>query len=167
MYLEIHKNRKESYGMKKAIALFVALIMSAMVFVACGKEDPLNRTEGYIEVVRTDGTTEVYGLNEGEYEGFYYATTEKQANAQNKELVENLKNFILAKLPDEEIGELFYYVETVEGEGYLVDVFYQSLSKDSLAMSKVDGCLYHKCFNFQIEASEEENQEIYTILKNM
>lgn len=149
--------------MKKAFAL-VVVVMCAVLMVSCGKEDPLNRVEAYVEVDMQDGNVEVYGANNGAYEPNYF-TTKTVVEAQSKAVVEALESYIMEKIPDEEVGEVFYYVEKIEGEGYTVDVFYQSLSKGNSGYSLKGKYYYQKVFYFAISANDEENQELYKLLK--
>ena len=148
-----NKMKRKENSMKKVFAMMITLVITGMFLVSCGKEDPLNRVEAFVEKEMLDGSVEVLGENNGAYEPCYF-TTQKAEAEKNKELAEILKKYIVEKIPDEEVEEIFYYVEKIEGEGYIVDIFYQSLTEDN------------KVFFFSIPAEEEKNQEIYYNILN-
>ena len=150
--------------MRKTIALLVALVMCAMLMVSCGKEDPLNRVEAYIEVDMQDRTVECYGNNAEAYMP-RYSTTKAEVEAQSVVVENAIEKYILDKIPDEEVGKIFYYVEQVEGEGYSVTVLYQSLKEDDMGYRRKGDYYYHKVYLFTICADDDENQDVYNALK--
>ena len=136
----------------------VMLVISAILLVACGRKDPLNRQAAYFEI--TEGSnTEVYGVQE-----LYRANTEstrEQFLAQDEDVVKALKDYIETSLPKEKVGILLYE-EMPQEDGYELTVFYQSLAAQEY--SKEYGGDINKCFCFNLSANENVNKEIFDIL---
>lgn len=67
----IGTTRKGKFTMKSSLKkMFIMLVISAILLVACGRKDPLNRQTAYFGI--TEGSsTEVYGVKE-----LYRANTE-------------------------------------------------------------------------------------------
>ena len=133
-------------------------VISAILLVACGRKDPLNRQAAYFEI--TEGSSaEVYGVQE-----LYRANTEisrEQFLAQDEDVVKALKDYIENSLPKEKVGILLYE-EMPQEDGYELTVFYQSLVAQEY--SKEYGGDVNKCFFFNLSANENVNKEIFNIL---
>ena len=138
--------------------MLVMLVISAILLVACGRKDPLNRQAAYFEI--TEGSSaEVYGVQE-----LYRANTEisrEQFLAQDEDVVKALKDYIENSLPKEKVGILLYE-EMPQEDGYELTVFYQSLVAQEY--SKEYGGDVNKCFFFNLSANENVNKEIFNIL---
>lgn len=138
--------------------MFVMLVISAILLVACGRKDPLNRQAAYFEI--TEGSSaEVYGVQK-----LYRANTEitcEQFLAQDEDVVKALKDYIETSLPKEKVGILLYE-EMPQEDGYELTVFYQSLAAQEY--SKEYGGDINKCFCFNLSANENVNKEIFDIL---
>lgn len=145
-------------SLKKMFRSFFMLVISAILLVACGRKDPLNRQAAYFEI--TEGSnTEVYGVQE-----LYRANTEitrEQFLAQDEDVVKALKDYIENSLPKEKVGILLYE-EMPQEDGYELTVFYQSLVAQEY--SKEYGGDVNKCFCFNLSANENVNKEIFDIL---
>lgn len=146
--------------MKSLKKMFAMLIMSAILLVACGRKDPLNRQAAYFEI--TEGSSaEVYGVQE-----LYRANTEitrEQFLDQDEDVVKALKDYIETSLPKEKVGILLYE-EMPQEDGYELTVFYQSLLTQEY--SKEYGGDVNKCFCFNLSANENENEEIFKLLNS-
>lgn len=138
--------------------MFVMLVISAILLVACGRKAPLNRQAAYFEI--TEGSsTEVYGVQE-----LYRANTEitrEQFLAQDEDVVKALKDYIETNLPKEKVGVILYK-DVPQEDGYELTVFYQSLLTQEYS-KEIDGDI-NKCYCFTILANENENKEIFEIL---
>lgn len=138
--------------------MFVMLVISAILLVACGRKDPLNRQAAYFEI--TEGSSaEVYGVQE-----LYRANTEityEQFLSQDEDVVKALKDYIENSLPKEKVGILLYE-EMPQEDGYELTVFYQSLLTHEY--SKEYGGDVNKCFCFNLSVNENVNKEIFDIL---
>lgn len=141
--------------------MFVMLVMfviSAILLVACGRKDPLNRQAAYFEI--TEGSSaEVYGVQE-----LYRANTEisrEQFLAQDEDVVKALKDYIENSLPKEKVGILLYE-EIPQEDGYELTVFYQSLVAQEYS-KEIDGDI-NKCYCFTISVNENENEKIFKLL---
>lgn len=147
-------------SLKKMFRSFFMLVISAILLVACGRKDPLNRQAAYFEI--TEGSnTEVYGVQE-----LYRANTEitrEQFLAQDEDVVKALKDYIENSLPKEKVGILLYE-EMPQEDGYELTVFYQSLVAQEY--SKEYGGDVNKCFCFNLSANENENEEIFKLLNS-
>ncbi len=145
-------------SLKKMFVMLVMLVISAILLVACGRKDPLNRQAAYFEI--TEGSSaEVYGVQE-----LYRANTEisrEQFLAQDEDVVKALKDYIENSLPKEKVGILLYE-EMPQEDGYELTVFYQSLVAQEY--SKEYGGDVNKCFFFNLSANENVNKEIFNIL---
>lgn len=145
-------------SLKKMFRSFFMLVISAILLVACGRKDPLNRQAAYFEI--TEGSnTEVYGVQE-----LYRANTEisrEQFLAQDEDVVKALKDYIENNLPEEKVGILLYE-EMPQEDGYELTVFYQSLLTQEYS-KEIDGDI-NKCYCFTILANGNENKEIFEIL---
>ena len=138
--------------------MFIMLVISAILLVACGRKDPLNRQTAYFGI--TEGSsTEVYGVKE-----LYRANTEitrEQFLEQDEDVVKELKDYIGDSLPKEKVGTLLYE-ETPQEDGYELIVYYQSLvTKEH---NKEIDCDIDKCYCFTISVNENENEEIFKLL---
>lgn len=144
--------------MKSLKKMFVMLVMSAILLVACGRKDPLNRQTAYFEI--TEGSSgEVYGVRDT-----YRANTTVTRNQfldQDEDVVKELKEYIENNLPKEKVGILLYE-EMPQEDGYKLTVFYQSLVTQEY--SKEYGGDVNKCFCFNLSANEHVNKEIFDIL---
>ena len=144
--------------MKSLKKMFVMLVMSAILLVACGRKDPLNRQTAYFEI--TEGSSgEVYGVRDT-----YRANTTVTRNQfldQDEDVVKALKDYIENRLPKEKVGILLYE-EMPQEDGYKLTVFYQSLVTQEY--SKEYGGDVNKCFCFNLSANEHVNKEIFDIL---
>lgn len=138
--------------------MFIMLVISAILLVACGRKDPLNRQTAYFEI--TEGSSaEVYGVQET-----YRANTEitrEQFLDQDEDVVKALKDYIGNRLPKEKVGILLYE-EMPQEDGYELTVYYQSLVTQEY--SKEYGGDVNKCFCFNLSANEHVNKEIFDIL---
>lgn len=147
-------------SLKKMFVMLVMLVISAILLVACGRKDPLNRQAAYFEI--TEGSSaEVYGVQE-----LYRANTEitrEQFLAQDEDVVKALKDYIETSLPKEKVGILLYE-EMPQEDGYELTVFYQSLLTQEY--SKEYGGDVNKCFCFNLSANENENEEIFKLLNS-
>mgnify|MGYP000646505665 FL=1 len=150
--------RKGKFTMKSLKKMFIMLVISAILLVACGRKDPLNRQAAYFEI--TEGSSgEVYGVQET-----YRANTEITSEyflAQDEEVVKKLKDYIETSLPKEKVGILLYE-EMPQEDGYELKVFYQSLVTQE--HDKDIDCDINKCYCFTISANENENEEIFKLL---
>lgn len=133
-------------------------VISAILLVACGRKDPLNRQAAYFEI--TEGSSaEVYGVQE-----LYRANTEisrEQFLAQDEDVVKALKDYIENSLPKEKVGILLYE-EIPQEDGYELTVFYQSLVAQEYS-KEIDGDI-NKCYCFTISVNENENEKIFKLL---
>lgn len=138
--------------------MFVMLVISAILLVACGRKDPLNRQTAYFEI--TEGSSgEVYGVRDT-----YRANTTVTRNQfldQDEDVVKELKEYIENNLPKEKVGILLYE-EMPQEDGYELTVYYQSLVTQEY--SKEYGGDVNKCFCFNLSANEHVNREIFDIL---
>lgn len=145
-------------SMSNSLKMFVMLVISAILLVACGQKDPLNRQAAYFEI--SEGSSgEVYGVQDT-----YRANTEitrEQFLAQDQDVVKALKDYIETNLPEEKVGILLYE-EMPQEDGYELTVFYQSLATQEY--SKEYGGDVSKCFCFSLSANENVNKEIFDIL---
>lgn len=145
-------------SLKKMFVMLVMFVISAILLVACGRKDPLNRQAAYFEI--TEGScAEVYGVQE-----LYRANTEisrEQFLAQDEDVVKALKDYIENSLPKEKVGILLYE-EMPQEDGYELTVYYQSLVTQEY--SKEYGGDVNKCFCFNLSANENVNKEIFDIL---
>lgn len=136
----------------------VMLVISAILLVACGRKDPLNRQTAYFEI--TEGSSgEVYGVRDT-----YRANTTVTRNQfldQDEDVVKELKEYIENNLPKEKVGILLYE-EMPQEDGYELTVYYQSLVTQEY--SKEYGGDVNKCFCFNLSANEHVNKEIFDIL---
>ena len=152
--------RKGKFTMKSLKKMFVMLVISAILLVACGQKDPLNRQAAYFEI--TEGSSgEVYGVQDT-----YRANTTATRNqflAQDEDVVKALKDYIENNLPEEKVGILLYD-EMPQEDGYELTVFYQSLLTQEY--SKEYGGDVNKCFGFNLSANENENEEIFKLLNS-
>lgn len=134
------------------------LVISAILLVACGRKDPLNRQTAYFEI--TEGSSgEVYGVRDT-----YRANTTVTRNQfldQDEDVVKELKEYIENNLPKEKVGILLYE-EMPQEDGYELTVFYQSLVTQEY--SKEYGGDVNKCFCFNLSANKHVNKEIFDIL---
>lgn len=138
--------------------MVVMLVVSAILLVACGRKDPLNRQTAYFEITR-GGSGEVYGVQDN-----YRANTtvtREQFLAQDEDVVKALKDYIENNLPEEKVGILLYE-EMPQEDGCELTVFYQSLVTQEY--SKEYGGDVNKCFCFNLSANEHVNKEIFDIL---
>ena len=138
--------------------MFVMLVISAILLVACGRKDPLNRQTAYFEITR-GGSGEVYGVRET-----YRANTTVTRNQfldQDEDVVKALKDYIGNRLPKEKVGILLYE-EMPQEDGYELTVYYQSLVTQEY--SREYGGDVNKCFCFNLSANEHVNKEIFDIL---
>lgn len=144
--------------MKSLKKMYVMLVISAILLVACGQKDPLNRQAAYFEI--TEGSSgEVYGVQDT-----YRANTTATRNqflAQDEDVVKALKDYIENNLPEEKVGILLYE-EMPQEDSYELTVFYQSLLTQEYS-KEIDGDI-NKCYCFTILANENENKEIFEIL---
>lgn len=147
-------------SLKKMFVMLVMLVISAILLVACGRKDPLNRQTAYFKI--TEGSSaEVYGVKE-----LYRANTEiirEQFLAQDEDVVKALKDYIETSLPKEKVG-IILYEEMPQEDGYELTVFYQSLLTQEY--SKEYGGDVNKCFCFNLSANENENEEIFKLLNS-
>ena len=138
--------------------MFIMLVISAILLVACGRQDPLNRQTAYFEI--TEGSSaEVYGVQET-----YRANTEitrEQFLDQDEGVVRALKDYIGNTLPKEKVGILLYE-EMPQEDGYELTVYYQSLVTQEY--SREYGVDVNKCFCFNLSANKHVNKEIFDIL---
>ncbi len=65
--------------MKKVFAIMITLVITGMFLASCGKDDPLNRVEAFVEKEMLDGSVEVLGENNGAYEPCYFTTQKAEA----------------------------------------------------------------------------------------
>lgn len=144
--------------MKSLKKVLVMLVISAILLVACGRKDPLNRQTAYFEI--TEGSSaEVYGVKE-----LYRANTEitrEQFLDQDEDVVKALKDYIETSLPKEKVGILLYE-EMPQEDGYELIVYYQSLVTQEY--SREYGGDVNKCFCFNLSANENKNVEIFKLL---
>lgn len=150
--------RKGKFTMKSLKKMFVMLVISAILLVACGQKDPLNRQAAYFKI--TEGSSgEVYGVQEN-----YRANTEIARESfldQDEDVVKALKDYIENRLPKEKVGILLYE-EMPQEDGYELTVFYQSLvAKEH---DKDIDCDIDKCYCLTISVNENENVEIFKLL---
>lgn len=155
----IGTTRKGKFTMKSSLKkMVVMLVISAILLVACGRKDPLNRQAAYFEITEESGG-EVYGVQEN-----YRANTEitrEQFLDQDEDVVKALKDYIETSLPKEKVGILLYE-EMPQEDGYELKVFYQSLvTKEH---NKEIDCDINKCYCFTISVNENENEEIFKLL---
>lgn len=152
------ETKRKGKLMKSLKKMFVMLVMSAILLVACGRKDPLNRQTAYFEI--TEGSSgEVYGVRDT-----YRANTTVTRNQfldQDEDVVKELKEYIENNLPKEKVGILLYE-EMPQEDGYKLTVFYQSLVTQEY--SKEYGGDVNKCFCFNLSANEHVNKEIFDIL---
>lgn len=145
-------------SLKKMFVMLVMFVISAILLVACGRKDPLNRQAAYFEI--TEGSSaEVYGVQE-----LYRANTEisrEQFLAQDEDVVKALKDYIENSLPKEKVGTLLYE-EKPQEDSYELTVFYQSLLTQEYS-KEIDGDI-NKCYCFNLSENENENKEIFEIL---
>lgn len=150
--------RKGKFTMKSLKKVLVMLVISAILLVACGRKDPLNRQTAYFEI--TEGSSaEVYGVKE-----LYRANTEitrEQFLDQDEDVVKALKDYIETSLPKEKVGILLYE-EMPQEDGYELIVYYQSLVTQEY--SREYGGDVNKCFCFNLSANENKNVEIFKLL---
>lgn len=144
--------------MKSLKKMFVMLVISAILLVACGRKDPLNRQAAYFTI--TEGSSgEVYGVRET------YRTnttvTRNQFLDQDEDVVKALKDYIETSLPKEKVGILLYE-EMPQEDGYELIVYYQSLVTQEY--SREYGGDVNKCFCFNLSANENKNVEIFKLL---
>ena len=138
--------------MKSLKKMFVMLVISAILLVACGQKDPLNRQAAYFKI--TEGSSgEVYGVQEN-----YRANTFLD---QDEDVVKALKDYIETSLPKEKIGILLYE-EMPQEDGYELIVYYQSLVTQEYGREY--GGDVNKCFCFNLSANENKNVEIFKLL---
>lgn len=134
------------------------LVISAILLVACGRKDPLNRQTAYFEITEGCGG-EVYGVRET-----YRANTTVTRNQfldQDEDVVKALKDYIETSLPKEKVGILLYE-EMPQEDGYELTVFYQSLVAKEY--DKDIDCDIDKCYCLTISVNENENVEIFKLL---
>ena len=152
------ETKRKGKLMKSLKKMFVMLVMSAILLVACGRKDPLNRQTAYFEI--TEGSSgEVYGVRDT-----YRANTTVTRNQfldQDEDVVKELKEYIENNLPKEKVGILLYE-EMPQEDGYKLTVFYQSLVTQEY--SREYGGDVNKCFCFNLSANEHVNKEIFDIL---
>ena len=77
--------------MKSLKKMFIMLVISAILLVACGRKDPLNRQAAYFEITEECGG-DVYGVQDT-----YRANTEitrEQFLDQDEDVVKALKDYI-------------------------------------------------------------------------
>ena len=145
-------------SLKKMLVMLVMLVISAILLVACGRKDPLNRQAAYFEITEECGG-DVYGVQDT-----YRANTEitrEQFLDQDEDVVKALKDYIETSLPKEKVGILLYE-EMPQEDGYELTVYYQSLvTKEH---NKEIDCDINKCYCFTISANENVNKEIFDIL---
>lgn len=138
--------------------MFALIVISAILLVACGRKDPLNRQAAYFTI--TEGSSgEVYGVRET-----YRANTTVTRNQfldQDEDVVKALKDYIENRLQKEKVGILLYE-EMPQEDGYELTVYYQSLVAQEY--SKEYGGDVNKCFCFNLSANEHVNKEIFDIL---
>ena len=150
----IGTTRKGKFTMKSSLKkMFIMLVISAILLVACGRKDPLNRQTAYFGI--TEGSsTEVYGVKE-----LYRANTEitrEQFLEQDEDVVKELKDYIGDSLPKEKVGTLLYE-ETPQEDGYELIVYYQSLVTQEYSRE------YGGDVN-NLSANENKNVEIFKLL---
>lgn len=144
--------------MKSLKKMLIMLVISAILLVACGQKDPLDRQTAYFEITEGCGG-EVYGVKE-----LYRANTEitrEQFLDQDEEVVKALKDYIETSLPKEKVGILLYE-EMPQEDGYELTVYYQSLVTQE--HDKDIDCEINKCYCFTISVNENENEEIFKLL---
>ena len=150
--------RKGKFTMKSLKKMFVMLVISAILLVACGQKDPLNRQAEYFKI--TEGSSgEVYGVQEN-----YRANTEIARESfldQDEDVVKALKDYIETSLPKEKVGILLYE-EMPQEDGYELIVYYQSLVTQEYGREY--GGDVNKCFCFNLSANENKNVEIFKLL---
>ena len=138
--------------------MFALIVISAILLVACGRKDLLNRQAAYFTI--TEGSSgEVYGVRET-----YRANTTVTRNQfldQDEDVVKALKDYIENRLQKEKVGILLYE-EMPQEDGYELTVYYQSLVAQEY--SKEYGGDVNKCFCFNLSANEHVNKEIFDIL---
>lgn len=138
--------------------MFGMIVICAILLVACGRKDPLNRQAAYFTI--TEGSSgEVYGVRET-----YRANTTVTRNQfldQDEDVVKALKDYIGDSLPKEKVGTLLYE-ETPQEDGYELIVYYQSLVTQEY--SREYGGDVNKCFCFNLSANENKNVEIFKLL---
>ena len=99
--------------------MFIMLVISAILLVACGRKDPLNRQAAYFEITEESGG-DVYGVQDT-----YRANTEitrEQFLDQDEDVVKALKDYIETSLPKEKVGILLYE-EMPQEDGYELSEF--------------------------------------------
>ena len=138
--------------------MFGMIVICAILLVACGRKDPLNRQAAYFTI--TEGSSgEVYGVRET-----YRVNTTVTRNQfldQDEDVVKALKDYIENRLPKEKVGILLYE-EMPQEDGYELTVFYQSLvAKEH---DKDIDCDIDKCYCLTISVNENENVEIFKLL---
>ena len=144
--------------MKSLKKMFVMLVISAILLVACGQKDPLNRQAAYFEITEECGG-DVYGVQDT-----YRANTEitrEQFLDQDEDVVKALKDYIETSLPKEKVGILLYE-EMPQEDGYELIVYYQSLVTQEYGREY--GGDVNKCFCFNLSANENKNVEIFKLL---
>lgn len=138
--------------------MFGMIVICAILLVACGRKDPLNRQAAYFTI--TEGSSgEVYGVRET-----YRANTTVTRNQfldQDEDVVKALKDYIENRLPKEKVGILLYE-EMPQEDGYELIVYYQSLVTQEY--SREYGGDVNKCFCFNLSANENKNVEIFKLL---
>lgn len=138
--------------------MFGMIVICAILLVACGRKDPLNRQTAYFEITEGCGG-EVYGVRET-----YRANTTVTRNQfldQDEDVVKALKDYIETSLPKEKVGILLYE-EMPQEDGYELTVFYQSLVAKEY--DKDIDCDIDKCYCLTISVNENENVEIFKLL---
>ena len=134
------------------------LVVSAILLVACGRKDPLNRQTAYFKITEGSGG-DVYGVQDT-----YRANTEitrEQFLDQDEDVVKALKDYIETSLPKEKVG-IILYDEMPQEDGYELIVYYQSLVTQEY--SREYGGDVNKCFCFNLSANENKNVEIFKLL---
>ena len=156
--LQHFETKRKGKFMKSLKKMFVMLVISAILLVACGQKDPLNRQAAYFKI--TEGSSgEVYGVQEN-----YRANTEIARESfldQDEDVVKALKDYIETSLPKEKVGILLYE-EMPQEDGYELIVYYQSLVTQEY--SREYGGDVNKCFCFNLSANENKNVEIFKLL---
>lgn len=152
------ETKRKGKLMKSLKKMFAMLVMSAILLVACGRKDPLNRQTAYFEIREGSGG-DVYGVQDT-----YRANTEitrEQFLDQDEEVVKALKDYIETSLPKEKVGILLYE-EMPQEDDYELTVYYQSLvTKEH---DKEIDCDINKCYCFTISVNENKNVEIFKLL---
>lgn len=152
------ETKRKGKLMKSLKKMFVMLVVSAILLVACGRKDPLNRQTAYFEITEGSGG-DVYGVQDT-----YRANTEitrEQFLDQDEEVVKALKDYIETSLPKEKVC-IILYDEMPQEDGYELIVYYQSLVTQEY--SREYGGDVNKCFCFNLSANENKNVEIFKLL---